>query len=245
MGRGPKLKYAQKQCLGLVGRVMQTQGMLSPGARIGVAVSGGVDSFTLLQVLMLRQRIVPFDFELLAIHVNPGFDPHSHAPLEDWVRSRGLAAHFEVTDFGPRAHSPENRKKSPCFYCSMLRRKRFFDLCREYRLTHLALGHTADDLVATFFMNLVKTARVDGLSCRDEYFGGEFELIRPLIGCEKKLVTRAARQWGLPVTRNACPSAGKTERTRVEKLFLDQLLHEKALKRSVFRAITRWQLDET
>ena len=105
MSRMSKLSYTQQVCVKAAGKAMQTTGMLRPGARVGVAVSGGVDSFVLLKVLQLRQRIVPFPFEIMAIHLNPGFDPQNHAPLTEWLAKEGIAGHLEVTDYGPRGHS--------------------------------------------------------------------------------------------------------------------------------------------
>ena len=76
-----KRSFAQEVCVKSAGKAMQKTGMLWPGCRVGVAVSGGVDSFVLLKTLKIRQGIVPFRFELMAVHLNPGFDPHSHAAL--------------------------------------------------------------------------------------------------------------------------------------------------------------------
>ncbi len=80
----------------------------------------------MLKVLIIRQAIMPFPVELMVLHVNAGFDPDSHTTLIDWCAANGLSAHAELSDFGPRAHSEENRRNSPCFYCSMLRRKTAF-----------------------------------------------------------------------------------------------------------------------
>lgn len=157
-----KLSFAQQTCVRAAGKAMQECRMIVPGARVGVAVSGGMDSFVLLKVMQLRQRIVPFRFEFMALHVNPGFDPDNHTPLADWLRAEGIAGHLEVTDHGPRAHTEENRRNSPCFYCARLRRKRLFALCGQYGLTHLAFGHNADDLVTSFLMNLVQTGEWTG-----------------------------------------------------------------------------------
>jgi tRNA(Ile)-lysidine synthase TilS/MesJ len=122
---------------------------------------------------------VPFDFSLMALHVNPGFEPESHKLLAGWLEKNGIAAHLEVTDHGMRAHTDENCTSSPCFFCAMHRRKRLFELCRDYNLTHLAFGHTADDLVASFFMNLCQNGRVEGMSMREPFFGGKILVIRP------------------------------------------------------------------
>ncbi len=235
-----KLTYAQKQCVGLTGKLMQKLAMVGPGARIGVAASGGEDSFTLLEVLRRRQRIVPFRFELMALHINPGFDPASHAPLADWLARHGIAGHIELSNHGPAAHSPENRSKSPCFYCAMQRRKRLFSLTREYGLTHLAFGHNADDLVSTFFMNMLQTGRVEGLSFKESFFGGRLSVIRPLGLVEKNVIHRAARQWNLPVWENPCPSAGLTKRAEIAQR-LSLLTEKKLWKVNMFRALTRWQ----
>ena len=80
-----KRSFAQEVCVKSAGKAMQKTGMLWPGCRVGVAVSGGVDSFVLLKTLKIRQGIVPFRFELMAVHLNPGFDPHSHAALLPWL----------------------------------------------------------------------------------------------------------------------------------------------------------------
>ncbi len=240
-----KLTYAQQVCLKSTGRTMQRTGMLHPGARIGVAVSGGVDSWVLLEVLRRRQRIVPFPFEIMALHLNPGFDAQNHAPLLTYLTRHGMAGHVELTDFGPRGHSPENRKKSPCFYCAMLRRTRLFELCRQYRLTHLAFGHNADDLVVTFFMNLVQNGRVEGMRLKDGFFRNELTVIRPLLLVEKADIVRAARQWDLEVWHNPCPSAGHSSRAlHAERI---RALHgnQKALKKNLFNGLTKWQMGLT
>lgn len=240
-----KLTYAQKKCVATVGMLMQKTQMASAGTRIGVAVSGGVDSFTLLQVLLIRRRILPFPLELMVLHVNPGFDPQDHAPLVDWCARRGVAAHVEVTDFGPRAHSEENRKGSPCFHCSWMRRKRLFELCGQYGLTHLALGHNTDDLVDTFFMNIFQNGRVDGLSCNEPFFGGKLHVIRPALLVEKSYMKTAARQWKLPIWANVCPSNGVTRRADIHDKIEDCMKVGKGTKNKVFNALKRYQLDLT
>jgi tRNA 2-thiocytidine biosynthesis protein TtcA len=241
---GKKLSFAQRTCVGKTGRLMQQCRMIDSGARIGVAVSGGMDSAVLLQVLALRKRILPFPIELMALHLNPGFEPGSHAPLLEWTTSLGVALHMEDTDFGPKAHSPENRKRSPCYYCSMRRRTRLFELCRTYNLTHLAFGHNADDLVTTFFMNITQAGRVDGLSPSQEFFGGRLKVIRPLLLIEKRFIRPAARRWGLPVLETPCPSAGKSNRAEVWAWVEQFIAGNRRRRNNLFGALERWQLDE-
>ncbi len=239
-----KFTYAQQVCIKAAGKAMQKTAMVSPNARVGVAVSGGMDSFVLLKVLTIRQRIVPFRFEIMALHLNPGFDPASHAPLLAWLEKEGIASHVEVTDHGPRGHSEENRKNSACFYCARLRRKRLFELTKAYNLTHLAFGHNADDLVTTFLMNLIQNGRVDGMKMADPFFGGALKVIRPLLLVEKKDIARAVRQWQLPLWSNPCPSAGATTRTEMME-FVNHISQNSAFRKTnIFNALTKWQLEK-
>ncbi len=180
-----------------------------------------------------------------ALHVNPGFDPDSHAPLVRWLEEKGIAGHIETTDHGIRAHSPENRKASPCFFCAMLRRKRLFELCRQYNLTHLAFGHTADDLVSTFFMNLCQNGRVEGMSMREEFFNGALLVIRPLMLAAKTTIAKAARDWALPIWSNPCPSAGNTLRSRIMEDLGHMTGGHKGMRERIRAGLCRWQLQAT
>jgi tRNA(Ile)-lysidine synthase TilS/MesJ len=245
MSRLKKLHFSQKSCLGRAGLLMHRTVMIWPGARIGVAVSGGMDSWVLLRVLLLRQRIVPFPFEIMALHLNPGFDLQNHAPLSPWLFEHGIAAHIELTDYGPLAHSERNRGKSPCFVCSWHRRKRLFELCKHYKLTHLAMGHNADDLVHTFFLNLLRNGRLEGLSPKESFFHGELLLIRPLLLLEKSEIRKAAQHWHLPIWTNACPSALTSKRAATEELLKTVFREDPRIRANVYGALRRWQLDVT
>lgn len=245
MATGKKLTYAQKSCVTSAGKLMQQTRMIEPGSRVGVAVSGGMDSFTLLEVLIQRQAIVPFDFELMVLHVNPGFDPGNHEPLKDFVAERGLAAHMEISDHGPRAHTDENRVNSPCFFCCRERRKRLFELARTYELSHLAFGHIADDLVTTFFLNLLQAGRVEGLAMKESFFKGKLTVIRPLMWMEKSAVRRAAKAWNLPVWENPCPSAATQGRAKIMDWLGDTWRDHPEIRGNIFGALRRLQLDTT
>ncbi len=236
-----KLTFAQKKCLSKAGKLMLNSGMIRPGARIGVAASGGMDSWVLLQILTLHRRKLPFDIQLMVLHINPGFDPTNHSPLVDWAKRAGFPVHAEVSDMGPRAHTAENRKNSPCFFCSWRRRKHLFQLVDTYGLTHLALGHTADDLVQTFFLNLLYQGRVEGLYAKEAFFHGQFELIRPLLHVEKRLVRKAVKDWELPVWANPCPSAETSKRSEIDDRLQSLWAGNTKMRKSVYSALKRWE----
>jgi tRNA(Ile)-lysidine synthase TilS/MesJ len=239
------LAYAQKNCLAKCGKLMQQTDMAGPDSRIGVAVSGGADSLVMLKLLTLRQAIVPFSFEVMALHVNPGFDDDAHQPALELCRELGVPLHSETGDFGPRAHSSENRKASPCFFCSRRRRKVLFELCERYKLTHLALGHHGDDAVSTFLMNLVQNGRVESLPAAEPFFDGRLMVIRPLLLLKKAAIMKAARQWALPVRENPCPSSGATTRDQTHVWLSCLAQGDQRKVRNVFGAVQRFALDKS
>lgn len=242
MGFRKKLNFSQKTCLGRCGKLMQQTAMIHPRARIGIALSGGMDSWVMTQVLLLRRKIVPFDFEIMILHVNPGFDHGNHLPVLNWLNENNIASHIESTEIGPAAHLPDNTK-SPCFICSWERRKILFNLCRKYKLSHLAFGHSSDDLASTFFMNLMQTGRVGGLSPKESFFKGDLTVIRPLLMVEKKFIRNAAGKWNLPVWENPCPSASTGKRAKFEKILASLYAQNKIYRKNITNALKRWQLD--
>lgn len=236
--------YSQQLCIKRSGLALQRKNALWPHARIGIALSGGVDSFTLLKVMQIRMAILPFKIEILAIHLNPGFNPSDHAHLADWLSNEGIASHIEITNYGPLAHSGENRKNSPCFYCAWLRRKRLFELCKQYRLSHLAFGHNADDLAATFMLNAFRNGRIQTLSISESFFNGGLTVIRPLLLVEKRTIRQAARKWHLPFWKNSCPSSGTTARSEMETILADISTRLPQANKSLINALCRRELGQ-
>lgn len=236
--------YAQLHCIKSVGKIMHQTSMISDGARIGIAMSGGVDSYVLAKVLSIRKSILPFNIELLAIHLNPGFDVNNHLSLYEWLTSNGFASHIEVTDYGLKGHSADNFSNSPCFFCARLRRKRLFELCDKYKLTHLALGHNAEDLVETFFLNLCRNGQVHGLSIIENMFKNKLSLIRPLLLIEKKYIIKAAKSWNLPVFANPCPSSGNSARSDMSKSLEHLYNISSNAKRCITNGLLRWEMSK-
>lgn len=240
-----RYSFAQLTCIKKAGLALQKAAPLLPGARLGVAVSGGMDSLVMLKVLAIRQRILPFRTELMVLHCNPGFAQDSHKTMAAWLAREGIASHIETDDFGIVAHSEKNRKKSPCFLCAWLRRKKFFSLCAQYGLTHLAIGHNADDLLATFMLNFFRNGSRQSLPIAEKFFNNQLTLIRPMLLVEKKYIRQAARQWQLPVFANACPSNGKTARSAMENLLVKIDAELPGARRSALNALRRSALEET
>lgn len=237
-----KRAFAQEYCVRNVGMAMHKAGMIEPGARIGIALSGGVDSFVLAKTLAIRSAILPFPIELMVLHINPGFKAGIQANLMPWLAREGMASHIEEGDFGPRAERESSG--APCFRCAWLRRKRLFELCERYKLTHLAFGHNAEDLVETFFLNLCRNGRVAGMKMRESFFGGKLVVIRPLLLVEKKYIRQAARQWNLPVFASGCPWGENTARSAMAETLKSLYDVSKQARRCILNGISRFELEQ-
>jgi len=222
----------------LVGRAVHDYDLLSDGDRILVAVSGGADS--LLALWFLRHWLVkaPIRYRLLPAFLHMGFPGQDWRPLRSYLRAEAYSYHYEETDYGPLAHSVANRKKSPCFLCSMLRRKRLFELARSSGCNKIAFGHNQDDLIETFFLNVCYVGEMSTMVPRQEMFGGILTLIRPLALVEKAKIERLARELRLPVLPNPCPSAGRSARQEIKDLLGTLYRTNRRTRGNIMRALS-------
>jgi tRNA 2-thiocytidine biosynthesis protein TtcA len=210
--------------------------MIADGDRILVGVSGGKDSLTLLWSLTERLTRIPIRYTLLPVYIDPGFPGGYETELRAFVSKMGLSLHTVKTDFGPRAHGPENRE-NPCFLCSRLRRKRFFEIADQNRCRKIALGHTRDDIIETFFINLFYGGKIETMAPAQSFFDGRFTLIRPLSYTDEDLVSRFTQKCAFPVFHNPCPSAGTSKRKEIKDLLAGLYQANRKVKGNIFRAL--------
>jgi tRNA 2-thiocytidine biosynthesis protein TtcA len=218
------------------GKAIHRYGLIADGDRILVGLSGGKDSLALMWLLSERQRRVPVSYRLTAAYIDPGFAGGFTPELEAYCRGRGYDIRIEATDFGPRAHGPENRE-NPCFFCSRRRRRRLFDIARELGCNKLALGHHKDDLIETLFINMFYSGAISTMLPRQALFGGRLTVIRPLAMVEENELQRFAARRTFPQFVNPCPSAAASRRADVKTL-LERLYRTNAnIKGNIFRAM--------
>ena len=225
-----------------IGRAIGDYGMIEPGDRILVAVSGGADSLSLLWMLAERQRWVPVRYALTAAYIDPGFDPSPSAAIAAFCERAGVGLQVVRTDFGPQAHSATNRE-NPCFLCARRRRQRLFEIAESNGCGKLALGHNQDDIIETFFMNVCYAGEISTMMPAQPFFGGRFMVIRPLAYVPSQAVRRLAREIGLPQVNNPCPSAGKTTRQQIRELLAGLYRSNRKIRGNVFRALRHVKLD--
>lgn len=232
------LAPADRRLFRPLGRAIRRYGLIEAGDRIAVAVSGGSDSLALLWLLQKRLQWVPVRYELLAVHLDPGFDGPGMDRITAFCRELDVPLHGEITDYGPRAHGPENRE-NPCFLCSHLRRKRLFEISRDRGCTKLALGHNQDDLMETLFLNIFYSGEISTMVPRQPLFQGALTIIRPLALTAEKDIRTWVRRKGWPEVVNPCPSAGRSSRAEIKNLLQTLYASNPKIRGNTFRALSR------
>lgn len=238
MGRGQGIPYVQRQAISLCGKAVHGWSMIEHGDRVALGLSGGKDSLSLLWLLAERRRRVPIDFGILAIHVEMGFHSVDTQALAAYCASLGVEFQLLETDYGPRAHSPENRENSPCFFCAMHRRRELFQAAAAQGCRKLALAHHQDDIFETFLMNLLYAGNLSTMQPVQPFFGGEIVVIRPLALCSADLTRRFSQHLELPVQPPCCPSASQGRRAAMRSWLEERHRENKKVRSSFWHAMT-------
>lgn len=219
----------QKRLRHLAGRAIHKYDLIRAGDRLAVGVSGGKDSLVLIKFLAELRARAPVKFELGVIHLEPaplaqsGLSPEALSTalgrMRAWLEELPLDfLHLEPAPEVPELNTWQPGRPSPCWNCARLRRKRLFDLCRDYRANRLALGHHLDDAIETLLMNIFHSGKLEGLVAGQELFEGRLTIIRPLMLTPEDLVRNLAAEQGLPVLPKTCPADGRTTRQTVKEL---------------------------
>lgn len=219
-----------------IGQAIHRYAMISEGSRILVAISGGMDSMALWHTLVEKQRRAPVNFSLIGVHIDAGFGDNTGDNLITYAKDNGLEFHVERTDYGIVAHSEDNTE-NPCFLCARLRRKRLFELSKEFDCTAIAFGHNKDDLIETFFMNICFIGETSTMLPSQKFFGGEIEVIRPLALTEKKIIIKYIQDYEIPVYKNLCPSSTNSKRSYFRDLLAQMYDSNKHIKSNIFKAM--------
>lgn len=220
--------FLERQVAGLCGKAVHGWRMISHQDAVAVGLSGGKDSLSLLWLLVERRRRIPIDYQIKAFHVEMGYHSVDQAALRGVCEDLGVEFHIRETDYGPRAHTPENREKSPCFFCAMHRRRELFEMCGEHGCKKLALAHHQDDIFETFLMNYFFAGSLATMLPVQPFFDGELTVIRPLALVNADETRRFAEKKNLPVQPPCCPSAAEGQRAKVRQIL--ESLHRRNRK---------------
>ncbi len=198
--------------------------LIRGGDRILVAVSGGKDSYTLLDLLWRARRKAPVKFELVAYHLDQGQPGYDGGPLRAWLESFGAPFEIDRVDtYGAVIEdATENPGKTYCRLCSRLRRGVLYTAAERLGCNKIALGHHRDDALETLLLNLFYSGRLQAMPAIYTTNDGRFEVLRPLIECGEASIARHARQRGFPILPcNLCGSQSDLKRVEIKRLLVE------------------------
>ncbi len=212
----------QARLRGLVGKAIDDYSMIAEGDRVMVCVSGGKDSYTLLDVLVSLQRSAPIRFELVAVNLDqkqPGFPAQV---LPEYLRSHGVR--FEIIEQDTysvvKRVIPEGR--TMCGLCSRLRRGRLYRYAAENGITKIALGHHRDDIIETLFLNMFFGGKLKAMPPKLLSEDARHIVIRPLAYVPEREIERYARARNFPIIPcRLCGSQENLQRVAVKRMLED------------------------
>jgi len=197
-------------------------GMIAEGDKVMVCLSGGKDSYTLLDVLLTLQQHAPFRFELVAVNLDqkqPGF-PEDVLPR--YLEAMAVPYRIEVQDTYSVVKRLIPEGKTMCSLCSRMRRGALYRVARELGATRIALGHHRDDILTTLFLNMFFCSKLKAMPPKLVSDDGTNVVIRPLYYCREKEIAAYATSRGFPII--PCTLCGSQE--NMQRKIVKDMLHE-------------------
>jgi tRNA 2-thiocytidine biosynthesis protein TtcA len=213
--------------------------MIEDGDRIMVGLSGGKDSWALLQVLdVLRQR-APIRFSLIAVNVDSGYKDYKHDVIARTCEERGWEYRIEHTGIGEIIEDVLDDDKTPCSLCARLRRGVLYRIADEVGATKIALGHHLDDFIETLLLNLFFAGALKAMPAKLVSDNGAHVVIRPLVYIGEEEARAYAKESELPIIGCCCPACGdlSLQRQRIKRLLMDLEVEHPGVKQSMLKAL--------
>jgi tRNA 2-thiocytidine biosynthesis protein TtcA len=213
--------------------------MIEDGDRVMVGLSGGKDSWALLQILdVLRQR-APITFSLVAVNVDSGYKEYKHDLIARTCEARGWEYRIEHTGIGGLIEDILDADDTPCSLCARLRRGVLYRIAKETGATKIALGHHADDFIETLLLNLFFAGSLKAMPAKLVSDDGANVVIRPFVFVGEDEARQYCKESELPIIGCCCPACGDLalQRQRVKRLLMDLEIEHPGVKQSMIKAL--------
>jgi tRNA 2-thiocytidine biosynthesis protein TtcA len=231
------------QLRGLVGKAIEDYAMIGAGDRVMVCLSGGKDSYTLLDILLSLKRSAPVDFDLIAVNLDQKQPDFPEEVLPNYLRSIGVPFHIIEQDTYSVVKRVIPEGKTMCGLCSRLRRGALYRYAAENGITKIALGHHRDDIVETLFLNLFFGGRLKAMAPKLRSEDGRHVVIRPLAYVSEAQIERYARARQFPIIPcKLCGSNENAQRRQVKEMLAAWERQYPGRTESIFSALRNVEL---
>ncbi|WP_019410825.1 tRNA 2-thiocytidine(32) synthetase TtcA [Pseudomonas psychrophila] len=228
----------QKRLRRLTGEAVADFNMIEDGDKVMVCLSGGKDSYTLLDVLLHLQKVAPIQFSIVAVNMDqkqPGF-PEDVLPA--YLKSLGVEYHIVEKDTYSVVKELIPEGKTTCSLCSRLRRGTLYTFADEIGATKMALGHHRDDIVETFFLNMFFNGTLKAMPPKLRSDDGRNVVIRPLAYCNEKDIQAYSDLQQFPIIPcNLCGSQENLQRQVVKDMLQEWDRKTPGRTESIFRSL--------
>ncbi len=214
-------KLSKRLCR-LVGQAIADFNMIEAGDKIMVCMSGGKDSYALLDILLTLRERAPINFEVVAVNLDQGHPGFPQDVLPNYLRARGVPFHIETQDTYTIVKRVIPEGKTTCGLCSRLRRGILYRVASELGATKIALGHHRDDILQTLFLNLFFGGKLKGMPPKLVSDDGRHMVIRPLAYVREKDLERWAEVRQFPIIPcDLCGSQDNLQRQQIKAMLHD------------------------
>ena len=229
----------EKRLARQVGQAIADFQMIGAGDRVMVCLSGGKDSYGLLEILLMLRERAPIDFEIIAVNLDqkqPGFPAHV---LPDYLKARGVPFHIEEEDTYSIVKRVIPEGKTTCSLCSRLRRGVLYRVASELGATRIALGHHRDDMLETLFLNMFYNGKLKGMPPKLRSDDGRHVVIRPLAYVAESDLARFAEERRFPIIPcDLCGSQPNLKRAQVKAMLAEWKKRHPGRIESIFRSLS-------
>ncbi|MCI5850484.1 MAG: tRNA 2-thiocytidine(32) synthetase TtcA [Sutterellaceae bacterium] len=233
-------KKLEKRIVRLVGKAIGDFRMIEEGDRIGVAVSGGKDSYVLLDALLQLQRRAPVHFDVIAVNIDMNLPGFPHDLLPDYFRSIGVPFHIERQDAYATIKRIIPSGEHICSLCSRLRRGILYSTADRLGLTKIALGHQMDDMVSTLLLNMFYSGQLKSMPPVLRSDDGKHVVIRPLAYVHESDTRKLAKLRGYPlVPKNLCGFAENRCRHEIKMMMAEWARKDPERMHNIFKSMTK------